>query len=651
MAHSNVTPVIGLPQFTGWSQISESVHTADGQLVCVFAVSGQHAGSVGRDVAAKITDYTTSNGADLMIFLEELVSFVARMECFLSFACMAQLNNTTLFATFSGFVFLKRGLKTGVITSSEQEISVIQGKYLPDDVVILATGAAYAYVHEIQQKFAQGYDVDSIITSIVPSIHSQEDSSLCALGFLMHSAQGVAAAQPPVKAPLEGAAPIPVVQEEELPKYKGIPPELESAKSLAKNRRAYVMSVLQFLFSVLWLITIGLLQKIFQSIIKISQLTRNGRSLDSLAKNKFSVFKLAIVLVLLAAVVAGAVWYNWQQKIEQERITGLLQPLIEKRVTGQEMLEQDPIAARELLAETVSQLEMLEKQEAQSKAAPLILTEKTATQQILDEHTPVQEIDQLSILYDLRSVTTDFIASAIAISNDMLLVLDKEQKRTVFIDIAEKQPRLTNLSQQSKTTAIAFKNNQVVLLADGLYTYTPETFESPEEIKPEGESNKEGKFVASYDRFIYVLNPIKRNIYRYAASDSGYSDPIGWVVGVSGIEYVTITSLSVDSAIWLTTAAGDIKKLVSGREESFVVRGIDPFQSSIVLYTDENLEHLYVLEPKLSRVVVLKKNGDFVTEVRSSVLASATGLVASETMQKVFVSSGSLLFEFSTEGL
>ena len=55
MLQLKVTPIVGLPQFTGWSQVVESTNSVSSRLICVFAVSGKHAGTVGRDVNQKIS--------------------------------------------------------------------------------------------------------------------------------------------------------------------------------------------------------------------------------------------------------------------------------------------------------------------------------------------------------------------------------------------------------------------------------------------------------------------------------------------------------------------------------------------------------------------------------------------------------------------
>jgi hypothetical protein len=150
----------------------------------------------------------------------------------------------------------------------------------------------------------------------------------------------------------------------------------------------------------------------------------------------------------------------------------------------------------------------------------------------------------------------------------------------------------------------------------------------------------------AYDRFVYVVNPEKRNIYRYAQTDGEYSEPIGWMKSATGLKYDEIRSIAVDGDVWLTTEDGQLKKFTSGREEQFIIRGLDTkFESDIYVYTHEDLSNLYVLDPQNSRIVILEKNGDFVREIKSVSLGAASNLAVSEELKTIFVAGGSIIYQ------
>jgi hypothetical protein len=131
-----------------------------------------------------------------------------------------------------------------------------------------------------------------------------------------------------------------------------------------------------------------------------------------------------------------------------------------------------------------------------------------------------------------------------------------------------------------------------------------------------------------------------------ASSSAELSDPAGWLKQGSDLDLEMANSMAIDGNIWLGFKDGQLKKLLSGKIEDFSIAGLkDPFSSPITLYTKEDMDNLYILEPQKSRVVVLNKKGEFVKEVKSQSLSSATVLFADEKQKKIFAVSGSLIFE------
>jgi len=184
MLRLKVTPVVGLPQFTGWSQVAESTVSVSSRLILVYAISGKHAGNVGRDISEKVSDFYFYDAEQLHDFLQQLVNYAHTNDCKIYFAGAVLGREKSIFATYGGSVFLKRGDKSGRILTSDYEVKIVEGNYIDDDVFVLTTLQADQFLSEIQLKFQQGYDVDIIITSVVPGLHAQEDSSLSAIVFV-----------------------------------------------------------------------------------------------------------------------------------------------------------------------------------------------------------------------------------------------------------------------------------------------------------------------------------------------------------------------------------------------------------------------------------------------------------------------------------
>ena len=71
----------------------------------------------------------------------------------------------------------------------------------------------------------------------------------------------------------------------------------------------------------------------------------------------------------------------------------------------------------------------------------------------------------------------------------------------------------------------------------------------------------------------------------------------------------------------------------------------EPFDSPLVIFSKEGFENIYILESDNNRLVVLTDEGEFLKEIKSASLASASNLIVSEEIKKAFAISGSIVYE------
>ena len=704
MLRLKVTPVVGLPQFTGWSQVAESTVSVSVRLIVVYAVSGRHAGNVGRDISEKVSDFYFYDIEQLHDFLQQLVAFAHSNECKLYFSCAALGRNNSIFATYGGSIFLKRGEKSGKILTSDYEVKIVEGSYLEDDTFVLTTLQADQFLSEIQLKFQQGYDTDIIITSIVPGLHAQEDSSLSAIVFVNKDQEQVSQVDKLEKESdsfFEVATNVTSQQNSQYTSPQNAQQnshnvhrtgqtqqektdfsatvENSSNESLADIAVTIdpiaVPSFVSKLFAVLQQGLSILLQKLrafftwfflvlgilFKKLIRFTKEFNLRKTLTtskqlfvkrpvSLAENpsKKGVLKFifGVVIIVVILVTVGVISYRRDQ--EAQRLSLLLEPIKAEFSTAQRQADTDIISAREIVAKTITDTQRLETANQESSARDLLLQTRQEMEAYLELISGQEELQELEIFYDLRLAKSDFIGTSIDISNNKLALFDTELKQVLLLNYDTKQVSIRDFSDRETLDAVTLLNDTAFILGEGIYKFAVDldSVTLLEEVRELGDSNRNATLLDAYDRFVYVINPEKRNIYRYSQTEDGYSEPVGWMKSATGLQYDQLRSISVDGMVWLTTSTGEIRKFNAGREETFELRGLEtPFNADIYLYTNENLQSLYVLDPGNSRVVVLSKTGDFIKEFKSVSLGAASNLTVDETLAKIFVVSGSTIYQ------
>lgn len=700
MLSLSATPVVGLPQFEGWSQVSQNPHNSYAQLVCAFAVHGEHAGNVGRDVAQAISERTLASGQELYEFLNQLVASVADQGCELTCAACLLSPTKSVLASRGGAILLRRDRKVGRALQSDGDLQMVEGSHRTDDTWVLMTAGAADFVNEVEQKLLQGYDTDSIVTSIVSSVHALEDSSLSALAFVTQSA--VAQGQSPVQtsvietqdsSPVEDQLPsdLPTVEEPDSeateivieaelqaapPIFTKSLPVLQKAVGLVRTTTSQVGG--RIWTGMIWIgssIANNLRQKLSREPRPpegVGSLTEQKLYIHSLGKPKQNLIKLGLLIVAGLAL-AVIIWQVRAYRLRVSAAETLVAPYYASLEEIKTQAASNPLAAREKVKQVVSELEQMERDAQEDRLTkPKVAMALEFARAVHDEISGQEDLAELPVYYDMRLASSEFVASsvtgwerpqtddagkpvAIDVTKDGVVraaFLDREQGKLLVLDMVTKKVSVADVAGIGEIKDIRLTESSALVLADGLHILkmdqiSGETPLANTQVVPAGDSNQAATLLGNFSDFLYVFNPVKRNIFRYASGKDGYSQPVGWLQSTLGVQFEDVVSMAVDGDLWLATKQGEIKRYTRGVAVPFQIVGLPtPFSTPIQLATTPDSPTIYVLEPAKKRLILLtKKDGAFLREVQSSSLASATGIVVSEHLRTVYAVSGSIVFE------
>lgn len=695
MYRVDVTPVVGLPQFRGWSQVVFE-NLLSSQLVCAFCVAGDHAGNAGRDLTAQISQAKINSPHELQQFIDQLMAKAQELGVKVQLAAGVFYADKVILGVTGGSVFLKRGDRTGVLLNSVDQVKIVEGKRQAGDIVALITHQASGFINEIKQKFESGFDTDSVVTSVIPGLHGQNDSSLSSIAFVAGGRNFGEAASEIETEPEADSAAVAVIQDQPAAiKAKAKEPTKKTAvaksinlKDLKNEPQQTVVTakdphlsklgqastttpspvrvkqiskkIIAFLKKINWrsgwVRVVALLSLIkaflFKAIGLVVVLFRKLTAKDIYLNSSPQRLKRAVMIILLSIVLVGGgigfVVYKNKQQLASAQL--VLDPVIAELKTAQSQIEANPIQARETVSQSIEQLEQLEKDFSdQKKAQQLVTTELNSARDLYEQISGLEEFGQLEIFYDLRLIDNDFVVSAVDATDKNAVFLDKEKKQAISLTLDTKQTQLLDLDKITQPLDLELNDTQLTILGQGIWQKDLAEADSGfDEIIAEGDSNREANLVEGFATYIYLLNPSKRNVYRYAQQEKGYSDPIGWVSGAAGFDYGQVSSWAIDGEMWVATRDGGLYKLASGQEQDFNLTGLaEPFTHSLQVFTHEDLENLYVLEPDGKRLVVFNKEGGFLKEIKSNSLVSTTTLFVSEKLGKAFAVSGSIVYAMS----
>lgn len=149
--------------------------------------------------------------------------------------------------------------------------------------------------------------------------------------------------------------------------------------------------------------------------------------------------------------------------------------------------------------------------------------------------------------------------------------------------------------------------------------------------------------VATFGNNIYLLDRGLGEIWKYAATDTGYADRKRWFGAGIVLDLSRVVDWVVDGDIWLLTSSGKLEKYSRGVPASFALTGM-PSESEAGGFVDPVAvtvveDKVYVLERGARRVVSLDPSGKYIEQYVSEDFGKATDLMVYEGKGYVLVNN------------
>ena len=106
--------------------------------------------------------------------------------------------------------------------------------------------------------------------------------------------------------------------------------------------------------------------------------------------------------------------------------------------------------------------------------------------------------------------------------------------------------------------------------------------------------------------------------------------------------------MTIDGSIYVLTTDGVIKKYTRGKPDTFGITGLEtPLKKPLRIFTNPEIDTLYVLDPGNSRIVVLNKAGAFQNAFAATVIKDAKDFDVQESEKKIYILSSENVYEIN----
>jgi hypothetical protein len=370
-------------------------------------------------------------------------------------------------------------------------------------------------------------------------------------------------------------------------------------------------------------------------------------ALDRWKRNPRSVtgmFVFVFTILFLVSVVLGISKQAATKK--NQRIISALSDSQHAMEEGIALLELNPVKGRERLTDAKNLLDPF----VQSVSSRTVEGRRIATQyrQITDNLSQAMQVVNapMTIFYDVSLLKKGATASSISLYGLTLAISDKTTNTVYVLAVDSKNGQIVGGGDAMKNIMLSgmYADAVYVLTGEGIAKVRLGDKRAAQIIKKDDAWGVISSLVA-FGGNLYLLDTQNGRIWKYVATDKGFSELREYLNPDTLPDFSKATSMAIDGSVWIGTTDGKILRFTQGKENTFVPKGVDPaFGLNLVVYTDDSIKNLYVLDSANNRIVVLDKEGVYLSQYRYVTDASPTSFVVSEEAKKIVLPSGGKLY-------
>lgn len=613
---ASIAKIVSLPSSGSWAQIhsfapqEREKQESHGQLIAVIVlknVSGALAAvEIGREVLARLQEeyFGREEGTVLdriSAALEKISKEFSSLEPEIT-ASVLWTDYVYLCSLGGGAVFLWRdGKLAKLMGGEEKEVVCVSGKVASGDVFLFGT-----------ESFSRFLKNNEVLKSLSVGGTPQELADIIAP--LAHKTDGVSVA----------AAVVRVTDTKDLQEE-----DIISIDASAIEKKSTIRKILPFGFEKV--------QELFRTLLftLASKLPEKGVYIKKSGSTRRTAISVGIILILLFS---ASIFFGIRQKGARQYMSSYEDRLIQAESFYNDSTLQKDVSApvsKELFIKSESIVEELQKEGIKDKRLD------TLKQKLINDRSLILGIVEVKpvVFYDLALLRSGVSATELVLHEETLAVLDSGESRILSVSTDGKQA--TAVSGKEKLgdikAAALYSGRYFGFSSKGVVEATSKGGEKIV-ISPDQELGEVFK-MAAFGGNLYLFSR-GGDIWRYSAVEGGFGTREKWLKGVAP----EAVDISIDGSIWMLSKDGGIAKFTRGAPDSFRITGMDgQFNNPTALYTNENLDSIFVLDKGNNRVLEIGKDGAYrkqyllgdMGEVRDIAVSKKTGKIFLLTEKKI----------------
>ena len=361
-----------------------------------------------------------------------------------------------------------------------------------------------------------------------------------------------------------------------------------------------------------------------------------------------SKFLLIIAFIFLGLFIFSTTYFRQQQinKVSSEEFQNIINQITDEKsqaesdiIIGEESKAKDEIIKAQNILASLPIKSQKQKEQYQQLNQEI--------QAIIAKLRHITTISEPILIADLSSSTENIDIKNIIYLNNQLLAFDFGSNNIYQINLDTRQTDkiASNLSDIGKFIKARKIEDKILIYHDknGFVSFKDNRLTPyPISLAP----NAKLIDFALYNSRLYTLDQANNQIFRHPPADQGFGPGAAWLR--ENFDLKNINSLAIDTNIWLLDASGQLIKFNKGVKKNFSIKNLEPaLEAPSDLFTNDETNFLYILEPKNSRLVVLDKEGNLITQYYSQNFDNPKGFTVAEKEKRMFIINDNKIYFFN----
>ena len=335
------------------------------------------------------------------------------------------------------------------------------------------------------------------------------------------------------------------------------------------------------------------------------------------SKNKKAALVGIILIILLGVSVVFGFYKNKKDKYKAS-YTDTLNSARESIENAIQLKDVEITSSRESLLSGINLLKSLQEQDINDPEIDRLngLVSENE-EQILGE----KKVN-FDLWLDLTLITDAFKSERITYYEDSLGVFDADKSTFINVVVDGKKSTTNRLPDE-------IKNAKMILLkSDGYYILTDDgIYQFSKKDKVIDKNWNDISFFQSYASNIYLVDKGGGEILKSAGTENGFSESKKWTTA-DKLDFSQSRSFAIDGYAWVLNPKHEVLKFSYGNQVKFQLT-LYPYDlpDYDLLYTNENVDDLYLLDREGKRISVYSKEGEYKYDYMSDEVSNALDFV------------------------